>query len=416
MPPVPKIAYLLKKFPRLSETFVLNEILAQEALGREIHVFSRRPPDDEPRHAELARLRAAVELLPASKEIDPWRVLFGEADDPEELFRAVGRVVQSAREWNHARFPSLLAEALYLRQRTRELGIAHVHTHFATDSAVTAMLLRDLGGPTFSITAHAKDIYRTTVDPALLNRLFARAEFVVTVCDANVRHLAERLAPAAQAKLRRLYNGIDIAAFAPRDVPREPDLVLSVGRLVAKKGFEVLIDAIALLRDRGRRVRATLIGDGEERAVLAQRLRERGLEGHFTLTGALTLDEVRAHFARASVFCLPCVIGPDGNRDALPTVLLEALASGVPIVSTPVTGIPEILDGGRSGVLVPENDPAATATALAELLADAPRREGLSRAGRAHAAREFDLARQSRILDSWFAEALSREAACASPA
>lgn len=414
-----RVAYLLKKFPRLSETFILNELLAQEALGRELHVFSRREPDAEPRHTELARLRAGVELVPSARGVDPWRALFDDEGDPEELLRAVARVVQAARQWEHPRFSELFSEALLLRRRMRELGIGHVHTHFATDSAVTAMLLHDLGGPTYSITAHAKDIYRTTVDPALLERLFARAEFVVTVCDANVRYLAERLDPAAVRQVRRLYNGIDLSAFAEpvAGVEREPGHLLSIGRMIAKKGFDVFIDAVALLRDEGREVSATLIGDGEERAGLERRVAELGLSARVRLTGALPADEVRAHFARATAFCLPCVIGPDGNRDALPTVLLEALAAGVPVVSTPVTGIPEIVDDGRCGILVPEHDAPATARALAALLDDPALRARLAEAGRARAAREFDLKRQSRVLGEWFDQVLQAEgSACASPA
>ena len=412
------LAYLLKKFPRLSETFILNEILAQERLGRELRVFSRRRPDDEPRHPEFARLRAEVEVLPPSREIDPWETLFAEDLDSEHVFAAVGRLVKEARGWNHPRFASLLAEALFLLRRTAELGITHVHTHFATDSAVTVMLLTELGGPSYSITAHAKDIYRSTVDTALLDRLFARSEFVVTVCDANVRHLAARLGSDAMDRVRRLYNGIDLASFeAPQaGVERQANHVLAVGRLVEKKGFHILLDALAILRDAGRPVTATVIGDGEEREALEAQVSELALSEHVRLAGPQDLDTVRAYMARATVCCLPCIVGADGNRDALPTVLVEALASRLPIVSTPVTGIPEILDGGRAGVLVPEKDPGATARAIADLLDDSTRRAELAEAGRRHAEREFDLDRISRTLGSWFDEVLSGSEKCTSPA
>ena len=245
----PRIAYLLKKFPRLSETFVLNEIVAQEAQGRPLHVFSRRrPPDDEPRHPELRRLRSPVEVLPPRREIDPWQVLFA---DSEALLARLGPVVRRARRWEHPRLPGLVAEALYLLERTAALGIRHVHTHFATDSAVAAMLLFELGGPSYSLTAHAKDIYRNTVSPALLERLFSRARFVVTVCDANVRYLEQRLSAAAMAPVRRLYNGIDLDSFAaPAARRRAAAHVLSVGRLVEKKGLHVLLDAFHRLAGR----------------------------------------------------------------------------------------------------------------------------------------------------------------------
>jgi len=410
----PRMGYLLKKFPRLSETFVLNEILGQERLGAGLHVFSRRPPDDEPRHPELARLRATVEELPSTKEMDPWSMLFGE--DGDELLSAIRALLAEVRPLGYARLPSLLVEAIWLRKRCQELGLRHLHVHFATDSAVTAMLLRGLGGPSYSVTAHAKDIYRSTVSPELLRTLLERSEFFVTVCDANVRHVRELVGEHAARKLRRLYNGIDIESFAVADgAPREPGLVLSVGRLVAKKGFDVLIDAFDVLARRGTAFRAEIVGAGEDADLIAARVRERGLEGRVALLGALDQNAVRAHMARAQVFALPCKIGDDGNRDALPTVLLEAEAAGLPCVSTPVTGIPEILDGGRAGLIVPENDAGATADAIERLLGDAALRARLAEAGRARAAELFDGRQNARVLKGWFDEVLEgAEDACGS--
>lgn len=411
-----RIAYLLKKFPRLSETFVLNEILGQQDLGRDLVVFSRRTPDDEPRHPELDRLAAPVEELPSRREIDPWSTLFlSDWDDPAALFARVGELVRDAREWGHPRFPSLLVEALYLLRRTRELEVDHVHVHFATDSAMVAMILRALGGPGYSITAHAKDIYRATVDDGLLSRMFASSEFVVTVCDANVEALETRLTKPALAKVRRLYNGIDLEAYAPNLGEREEGHVLSIGRLVEKKGFGVLLDALHVLAERGVSFRASIVGQGEEEALIRDRIAELSLEDRVTLLGARDQGEVRNLMRRATLFCLPCLIGKDGNRDALPTVLLEALASGLPCVSTPVTGIPEILDRGRIGTLVPEGDPIATARAMEELLSDAKRRETYGRQGREYAEEHFDRKRVATVLSRWFEEALQRAGAtCAS--
>ncbi len=411
---MPRLAYLLKKFPRLSETFVLGEILGQERLGAEVCIFSRRPPDEEPRHPELAQLRAPCEVLPPTKEMDPWQVLVEDGGD--ELLDRIRPLLQEMRPLGYARLPSLLVEAIHLRRRCAELGVRHVHAHFATDSAVTAMLLHGLGGPSFSVTAHAKDLYRTTVDPKLLGALLERCAFMVTVCDANVRHVHSLVGAVAARRLRRLYNGIDLASFRTHGgVAREPGHVLSIGRLVAKKGFDVLIDALDLLARRGTQFRATLVGDGEDRAALAARTAALGLAERVRFAGAIDQDGVRALLARAQVFALPCRIGEDGNRDALPTVLLEAQAAGVPIISTPVTGIPEILDGGSAGLLVPENDAAATAEAIARLLGDAALRERLSAASRVRCAELFDRERNARVLKAWFDEVLEpAEEQCAS--
>jgi colanic acid/amylovoran biosynthesis glycosyltransferase len=411
------VGYILKKFPRLSETFVLGELLAQEAAGTSVHVFSRKAPDEEPRHPELARLRGTVEELPNSSVIDPWAELFGFAlgsdahplapVEPVDLAR-LAEVVRELRSFGLTRLPRLVAEALYLRRRAAELGLEHLHAHFATDSAVVALIVRALGGPPYSITAHAKDIYRDTVDRALLARLVEASAFTVTVCDANVRHLETLLPASAAVRVRRLYNGLHLDDFAYHESPREPDQILSIGRLVAKKGFDVLIDALGELRGRGRRFCATIVGDGEDRAQLEERARTAGLRGVVTFTGALDQRRVREHLARATVFCLPCVVGDDGNRDALPTVLLEALATGLPCISTPVTGIPEILARGQAGVIVPERDVVATADAMAALLDDRPRRIALARAGRARAEQLFDARRSAATLHAWLAESCER--------
>ena len=411
-----RIAYLLKKFPRLSETFILNELLAQERLGRELHIFSRRAPDDEPRHPELARLRATVENLPPKIEIDPWEMLVGDAPDADDLLNKLGPVVREARTWGHSRTPSLLVEALHVLKRTKELGIEHVHVHFATDSAVVAMLMKKLGGPSYSITAHAKDIYRETVDFRFLDVLVKNSAFVVTVCDANRQWMAERLSKEAMAKVRKLYNGIDLVNFVADGSPRDTHHVLGVGRLVEKKGWHLLVEALTLLLKKGVKLEANFIGDGEEKARIEALIAERGVGEHVKMLGPRDQAEVRRYMSRATMMVQPCLVGNDGNRDALPTVLVESLAMGLPSISTPVTGIPEILDQGRCGVLVPENDVVATANAIEALLKDPKRQKRIAEDGRRRAEELFDAEKTSRILSGWFEEALATAKTCASSA
>jgi glycosyltransferase involved in cell wall biosynthesis len=410
-------AYLLKKFPRLSETFILNELLGQERLGRPIQVLSRRHPDDEPRHPALERLQAEVEVLPPIRALDPWSTIFAGGSARQPLLGRVERLIGEWDAWCHPRLPSLLTESLYLLRRTADLGIRHLHVHFASDAAIVAMLLRDLGGPTYSLTAHAKDIYREGVNYALLDRIVGRSEFTVTVCEANVRYLEQRLSDAALSRLRCLYNGIDLGHFSDQSKERKPREILSVGRLVEKKGFDVLLETLRLLAERGQRFEATIVGDGELRPELEARSAELGLAGRVRFTGAVDQGEVRRLMARATLFCLPCTVGEDGNRDALPTVLLEALASGLPVISTPVSGVPEIVDEGRAGVLVPERDPLATAAAVERLLDRPAEREQLAAAGRHRAGLHFDLRKSARTLFDWFEEATDEgSGTCARPA
>lgn len=402
-----QVGYLLKKFPRLSETFILNEILGQEARGLALRVFSRRRPDSEPRHPQLSSLRADVEVLPGVREIDPWNTLFADDWSPDELYPRVRALVDENRERPHPRFSHLLVEALYLLKRCRDLDLRHLHVHFASDAAMTAMLLRRLGGPSFSLTTHAKDIYRNAVDTEVLDRIIEASDFTITVCDANVRHLRELLSPKAVSKVRRLYNGIDLSRFGRADnEARDKAHVLTVARLVEKKGLDVLIDAFGHLQRHGVHFTATIVGQGEERESLERRAVDAGLNGRIRWTGALDQGAVTNLLSEATVFCLPCVIGADGNRDALPTVLLEALASGVPAVSTPISGVPEILDNGRAGVLVPPNDALATARGIQMLLSNPDSRERLASAGRRRAAKLFDSVLVADELGGWLDESI----------
>jgi len=398
-----KVGYLLKKFPRLSETFVLNEILAQEQLGRSLHVFSRRPPDDEPRHVQLGRLEAEVEILQPAQTLD-LRLLFDSPEADSVDHKRLGPLVREALEFEHPRMKRLISEALHLGLRTKEVGVDHLHVHFATESAIVAMLLRGLGGPTYSLTAHAKDIYRSTVDPRLLSRIVEQSSFTVTVCDANVEYLREMLTPEASQNVRRLYNGIDLEAFAPRTGNPVNTEVLGVGRLVPKKGFDVLLRAVALLHRERLPCHLTLVGDGDERESLENLADLLGISDRVTFTGPLPQHEMRPLLDRATVFCLPCRIDTDGNRDALPTVLLEALAVGVPIVSTRVTGIPEILDGGRVGALVNSDDPPAVAEELRSVLEDPSRRAEAVARGLEHVRQNFDGRAAARTLCTWLDE------------
>ena len=402
-----KIAYLLKKFPRLSETFILTEVLSQEALGNELVIFSRREPDEEPRHAELTQLRACVEVFPRASELDPWTELFGDEGSGlgQEEWITLGRLVRELRPLVGPRLQRLVPEALHLRRRAAAHGVEHLHVHFATESAVVAMIAHELGGPSYSITAHAKDIYRSTVRHDLLDRLVQRSRFTVTVCDANVRHMSGQVGEAAGRRVRRLYNGLSLENFEYRDSGRQPDHVLAVGRLVEKKGFDDLLEALSLLKRRGRALRTTLVGGGDQEAQLRALARELGLsDEELVMTGPLEQTRVRDYLTSATVFCLPCVVGEDGNRDALPTVLLEALASGLPCISTPISGIPEILDRGRAGRIVPERDPLALANALEDLLRDEVARAGLARRGRERVLQEFDARRSASTLAGWFHE------------
>lgn len=410
------IGYVLKKFPRASETFILNEILALQRQGVDVTVFSLNRPDDGVFHPGLAELKHPVVYLPTRKS-EAWLAFLRERRDrlrarAAALFGQFDELLTAGRPdlWQ------LLGSGLDLAELAQRHGVQHLHAHFATVAALAARCAAALGGVPFSVTCHAKDIYREGVVPAQFQRLLSPAAFAVTVCEANRRWIETELAGDAPLDVRVLYNGVDTERFHPQNrQPSRTPTVLAVGRLVEKKGFHVLLDALALLARDGRAPRCVLVGDGEEREALLERSRRLGLRD-VEFAGMKNHDEVRAMVQSATVMALPCIVGQDGNRDALPTVLLEALAAGLPVISTAIAGVEEIVDGGRAGVLVPAGEPAPLAQALAELLGDAARRERLAAAGRARAERLFSLEHNVSVLRAWFADPVATAARAGVPA
>ena len=411
-----RVAYVVKMFPRFSETFILHEILELERLGYEVTVYSLKRPAAGPVHPALSRLRARVVYLPER----PWlwltrgmaAVLALAARSPRDLARTLGYV---ATRGTHQAWKRCFQGACLARALERE-PVEHLHAHFASAPARAAMFASRFSGVPFSLTAHAKDIFQDGTDLDLLRDKLRAASFVVTVSEYNRAYLESLVAgpeasgrrswPGAAAlrpaSIRRLYNGVDLQHFAPQERRAEGETVLAVGRLVDKKGFDDLIRAWPAVRERRPGARLVLVGEGPERGPLMTLARSLGLHDEIEWAGAEPQDRVRARLAGAAVFCLPCRVGRDGNRDGLPTVLLEALACGVPCVSTRVTGIPEIVRDGIEGRLVEEGDRAALADAIVDLMADAEQRRRMGAAARARAESLFDLRRNVAQLALWF--------------
>jgi glycosyltransferase involved in cell wall biosynthesis len=283
-------------------------------------------------------------------------------------------------------------QAGYLADLVGRHAVAHLHAHFATGPALVAMLAHDLVGIPYSFTAHARDIYVDT-PPELLRAEMESARTVVTVSEYNRQYLVSR-SPHLNGKVRRIECGLDLDEFRcrwPRAADPGPPVILTVARLVEKKGLVDLILAADLLRRQGHSFRVQIIGDGPLRSTLVARVAERGLEDWITLLGAQPQEVVRAAYERAAIFVLPCVMARDGDRDGLPVALLEAMASGVPVVSTSVVGIPELIDAERDGLIVPPNDAHALAHTLARLLVDPKLRDRLAEAARGKIEERFSI-------------------------
>jgi glycosyltransferase involved in cell wall biosynthesis len=398
-----RIGYVAKMFPRLSETFVLNEILELERQGAEVVVFSAKKPNEGQFHPQLGRLQARVYYL---DDMDPKKWAAGLAADWDTMAPHGGRIwdlVRAALSDAQPERIDLVWQASWIACRAQELGLDRLHAHFATLPALLAHLAHRVTGIPYSFTAHAKDIFVYSPAETRLGELIEHADFMVTVTNFNRRHLLEALPGVDAAKIRVLHNGIDTEVFTP--VPassRDTDHVLAVGRLVPKKGLDDLLTACALLRDRGRPIRCTIAGGGPDAALLEQRRRELGLEALVTMSGPIKVDAVRDLMRQASVFALPCRIAADNNVDALPTVLLEALASGLASVSTALSGVPEIISDGIEGRLVAPDQPASLADALEALLDDDEARARCGEAGRRKAVERFDIRRNVAMLHEMF--------------
>lgn len=397
-----KVAYVVKRYPRYSETFIVNEILAHEAAGVEVGIFSLLSPEDGHFQDAISRVRAPVAYLQAKglKASDLWATLDEAGEDLPNLWGAL----EEARGGDVRH----VYQAVLLAREARRGGFTHLHAHFATASTTVARLAARFAGLPYTLTAHAKDIFHESVDPEDLRRKLSDAAASVTVSDFNLEYLRERYGRAADGT-RRIYNGLELERFPygePRD--RGPEIV-AVGRLVEKKGFADLVEACALLRDRGVRFRARIVGLGDQEDRLRSLIASRDLRNLVDLAGPLPQREMARVVGGASVFAAPCVVGGDGNRDGLPTVLLEAMALGTPCVSTDVTGIPEVLRHGETGLMVPQRDPAALAGALERLLGDAALRVRLARGARRLIEAEFDVSRNAAILRDVFASGGSLE-------
>ena len=379
------VGYILKMFPRFSETFILNELLELERQGVTLRIFSLKEPNDGIVHRDVELVRGDVTYI-------RWRrVLAVARAHAKVLRRSSGRYVEALLfALRRRRLVSLkyFLKAGVIADYVQREGIGHIHAHFASSAASVALDVHRLTGVPYSFTAHAKDIYRHDLDIDHLRMKLDQARFAVTVSDYNRDHLSR----LGARNVVRIYNGIDLRRFGANGAASdEPPLVLAVGRLVEKKGFDVLIRACEVLRVDGVRFRCLIVGKGELADDLQTLISALDLEQHVELAGPLSQEALLELFPRAAVVAAPCVVGSDGNRDGLPTVLTEAMALKVPVIATPVTGIPELVEDGRTGLIVPERDPAALAVAIRRLIEETETARRLTEAGRERVECDFDL-------------------------
>jgi glycosyltransferase involved in cell wall biosynthesis len=411
----PRIAYLLKGYPRLSETFILQEILGLERHGIPLQLYSIIDPKEDMVHPSVGEVQSHVCYL-HSDDARGTQASF-ERSQKWLLKRHPLRLLQvwlyvSFKRRHLLTFQRLL-EAGRLAQLLVEQDVQWLHAHFAHGPTSVADFVHLLTGIPFSFSAHAKDIYESS--PDLLIRKIQRARFVTTCSDASRRYMLDLLkdvpdATQLQSKIHLVYHGVDTQRFSPsptqcyQPASDEPLLILSIGRFVEKKGYQYLITACETLVERNIPFRCAIYGSGPLKHDLHQQIARLDLEEYVQLHGERTQEDLPDIYRKATLFVLPCCVASDGDRDGIPNVLLEAMATGLPVVSTDVGGVPELVENDQSGLLVPEKDPLVLANALERLLGDRKQRALLGAAARQRILEHFDAEQNLQSLVNCFAQ------------
>jgi colanic acid/amylovoran biosynthesis glycosyltransferase len=399
------VGYVLRKFPVLSETFILNEILALEARGIPVHIFSLERPNDPRFHENLPKLQASISYLPDVADV-PGMMKFHERVSRrygDDFKKALAYALDHHRPGLFWRF----LQGCYIADQVRRFRIGHFHAHFATRPTSLAFFAAMISGLPYSFSAHAMDIFKSHLSNSALARKIEHARFVVTISEFN-RRLLEKIVPEYSPKIVRIYNGIDLERFTPTEArPAGPFTFLCVARLVEKKGHTILLDACGKLKEKGVPFECRIIGKGRLRSPLQTQIKEMDLGGHVKLLGPLRSGEVLEQFREAHASVLPCVEGSDGNKDGLPVSIVEALACGVPVVTTPMTGIPEVVEHEKNGLLVPFHDVGRLAEEMERIVMDTALYENLRVQARSSVVAAFDMRNTIMQLEELFRESLS---------
>ncbi|WP_421358782.1 glycosyltransferase family 4 protein [Agrobacterium rosae] len=390
-----KILVLLKGYPRLSETFIAQELLGLEKAGLELELVSMRRPTDKKRHPVHDEIRANVTYLPEYLHEEPLRVLkaLWACRVKPGFSKALRRLAHDLRhDFSRNRFRRFGQAAVLAHEWPTDAGWLHVH--FIHTPASVAAYTHLMTGTPWTISAHAKDIW-TSSDQDLSGKLDS-ARWAVTCTASGFRHLQSL--SADKAKVHLSYHGLDLTRFphfegprAPRDGsdPNEPVRILSVGRAVKKKGIDILLRALAALPT-SLHWHFTHIGGGDELATLKALADELGLSGRIVWTGAMDQKQVLEHYRQADLFALACRITSDGDRDGLPNVLVEAASQNLACISTNISGIPEFFINGENGLLTAPEDATAFSQALQAAITDPELRARLGAAAENRVRTSFD--------------------------
>lgn len=418
----PKVAYIVSRFPKLTETFVLYEMLAVEEEGVQVELYPLMRARRTSTHAEgasvwtkiLERLKpskGSVVMHPEAASLverahfQPFLSLDILRANLRYLLRMPRRYVDTLwtlvrANWGSANYLlaalAIFPKTAHFAESMESSDIDHIHAHFANHPAAAAFIIHRLTGIPYSFTGHGADLQ---VDQHMLCEKVSDADFVVTISNYNVNFIARICGETAADKVSVIRCGVDTSVFqppSPNGNHRVDDAgtqlkIACIGTLYEVKGHTYLIEACRLLKERGVAFTCRLAGDGPYLETLQDQVEHAGLAEHVNFLGQRTRAEIVELLGSADVLVLPSIPTSSGRREGIPVVLMEAMGSGVPVVASNISGIPELVEDRSNGVLVPPRDPHALAAALEELQRDSTLRRRLGAAGRETVLREFDL-------------------------
>jgi glycosyltransferase involved in cell wall biosynthesis len=413
-----QIGYILRSYPRLSQTFILNEILALEKIGVSIQIFALTNPHEKVVQMQVDQVQAPVHYLDEDTQPRSLRNILNENARVAWLHlkgylrslvyiaanRGIDEGYTASNRWECFDQAVHLIYLLVLQERSTGKRIDHLHAHFAHDPALIAYLVHSMTGIPFSFTAHARDLYQ--VPEKVLTDRIRQARAVITCCGSNLEYL-NQIAASQKSKFSLIYHGVNLKDFQVPPHPganSDPEIpvILSVGRLVEKKGFQDLLQALLIVKQRGGSFRCAIYGDGPLCQQLKSWIEEHGLNGDVTLLGDRTQQELIPIYQRATLFAITPVQTEDGDRDGIPNVLVEAMAVGLPVITTAVAGIPELVDNNQNGLLYQPHDVEGISSGIIELLRNAEKRRQLGSAGSKKVMEQFDINQAAKRLKTLF--------------
>lgn len=386
-----RIAYVMSRFPVLTETFILYEMLALQERGVQVEVYPLLHEPGTVVHPEAAPMieRAhyrpflSIKILRAN-----WQML---RSKPKAYARVLLEVLRGT--WGNANyflggiciFPKAVAFAVEMQAE----GIDHVHAHFSNHPVTTALIINRLSGIPFSFTAHGHDLH---INPVMVGEKTSAAAFAVTISEYNRKLMCELCGETAAAKIHVLHCGVDASRFVlrPAHTANGSVRIACIAALIEVKGLPYLLDACAIIKQRGVHFHLDIVGKGPDRPQLEKQIAELGLQQHVRLCGPVTYQEIAQLLSQADIAVQPSVWTKRGQREGIPVALMEAMATGVPVIASRLSGIPELVQDGCCGLLVPPRDSVALADAMERLARDPQLRQAMGVAGHKKVMAEFN--------------------------